>query len=63
MHYSLLEADRQPTCCAPFSLRAELGACIAVLRPACASRDIRLSLVTDDTVPDRLVGDGFRLRR
>ena len=63
MHYSLLEADRQPTCCAPFSLRAELGACIAVLRPACASRDIRLSLVTDDTVPDRLVGDGFRLRQ
>ena len=52
MRYSLLEADRQPTCCAPFSLRAELGACIAVLRPACASRDIRLSLVTDDTVPD-----------
>ena len=51
------------TCCAPFSLRAELGACIAVLRPACASRDIRLSLVTDDTVPDRLVGDGFRLRQ
>ena len=38
MRYSLLEADRQPTCCAPFSLRAELGACIAVLRPACASR-------------------------
>lgn len=34
MRYSLLEADRQPTCCAPFSLRAELGACIAVLRPA-----------------------------
>ena len=63
MRYSLLEADRQPTCCAPFSLRAELGACIAVLRPACASRDIRLSLVTDDTVPDRLVGDGFRLRQ
>ena len=62
MRYSLLEADRQP-CCAPFSLRAELGACIAVLRPACASRDIRLSLVTDDTVPDRLVGDGFRLRQ
>ena len=57
MRYSLLEADRQPTCCAPFSLRAELGACIAVLRPACASRDIRLSLVTDDTVPDRLVGN------
>ena len=53
MRYSLLEADRQPTCCAPFSLRAELGACIAVLRPACASRDIRLSLV----------GDGFRLRQ
>lgn len=63
MRYSLLEADRQPTCCAPFSLRAELDACIAVLRPACASRDIRLSLVTDDTVPDRLVGDGFRLRQ
>ena len=63
MRYSLLEADRQPTCCAPFSLRAELGACIAVLCPACASRDIRLSLVTDDTVPDRLVGDGFRLRQ
>ena len=63
MRYSLLEADRQPTCCAPFSLHAELGACIAVLRPACASRDIRLSLVTDDTVPDRLVGDGFRLRQ
>ena len=63
MRYSLLEADRQPTCCAPFSLRAELGACIAVLRPACASRDIRLSLETDDTVPDRLVGDGFRLRQ
>lgn len=34
-----------------------------MLRPACASRDIRLSLVTDDTVPDRLVGDGFRLRQ
>ena len=63
MRYSLLEADRQPTCCAPFSLPTELGACIAVLRPACASRDIRLSLVTDDTVPDRLVGDGFRLRQ
>lgn len=63
MRYSLLEADRQPTCCAPFSLRAELGACIAALRPACASRDIRLSLVADDTVPDGLVGDGFRLRQ
>lgn len=63
MRYSLLEADRQPTCLAPFSLRAELDACIAALCPACASRDIRLSLVTDGAVPDKLVGDGFRLRQ
>ena len=34
-----------------------------MLRPACASRDIRLSLVTDGSVPDRLIGDGFRLRQ
>ncbi len=63
MRYSLLEADRQPSCRAPFSLRAELDACIAALYPACSSRDIRLSLVTDASVPDKLLGDGFRLRQ
>lgn len=63
MRYSLLEADRRPPAarrspCAPSS--APASPCCA---RACASRDIRLSLVTDDTVPDRLVGDGFRLRQ
>ncbi len=63
MRYSLLEADRRPAPCTPFSLRAELGDCIATLRPACASRNIRLALIADESVPDRLRGDGFRLRQ
>ncbi len=63
MRYALLEADRQPSPCMPFSLRPELEDCLSALRPACISRDIRLSLIVDDAVPDRLEGDGFRLRQ
>ena len=53
-----------PTCCAPAPPCAPSHVpCIAVLRPACASRDIRLSLVSTTPSPDRLVGDGFWLRQ
>ena len=63
MRYSLLEADRQPTRVTPFSLRRELDACLDVLHPACVNRDIQLSLMIDEAVPDRLLGDVFRLRQ
>ena len=63
MRYSLLEADKQPTRVTPFSLRRELDACLDVLHPACVNRDIQLSLMIDEAVPDRLLGDVFRLRQ
>lgn len=63
MRYSLLEADRQPAPCVPFSLRTELEACTSILRPACTSRDLGLTVLIDDSVPDRLRGDSFRLRQ
>ena len=63
MRYSLLEAEGQPALAAPFSLRAELEACLSPLRPACESKGIQLSLALDPSVPDRLAGDPFRLRQ
>lgn len=63
MRYSLLEADRLRIRSAPFSLRKELAACIAAVRPACESEGIQLSLVCDPTIPDMLNGDAFRLRQ
>ena len=63
MRYSLLEAVRQPLLAALFSLRRELDACLAPLYPACLGRALQLSLLIDDAVPDRLVGDAFRLRQ
>ena len=63
MRYSLLEAEGQPATAAPFSLRAELEACLSPLRPACESKGLQLSLALDPSVPDRLAGDPFRLRQ
>lgn len=63
MRYSLLEAEGQPPRSEPFSLRAEVEACLAPLRPACESKGIQLTLALDPATPDRLIGDAFRLRQ
>ena len=63
MRYSLLEAEGKEVSERPFSLREELAACVNTLLPACQSRNIRLQLDLSPALPDRLLGDGFRLRQ
>lgn len=49
MRYSLLEAEGQPLILEPFSLRAEVEACLAVLHPACVSKGLELHLLMEGT--------------
>lgn len=63
MRYALLEAEGRARSVAPFSLRAELNACLSVLRPACESKRVALLLDMAADTPDTLLGEGFRLRQ
>lgn len=63
MRYSLLEAEGHARRAAPFSLRAELEACLRAVRPACESKGVALIRVIDPDLPDALLGEGFRLRQ
>lgn len=63
MRYALLEAEGRARSAVPFSLRAELTACLKVLRPACESKGVALRLEIDPQTPDALLGEGFRLRQ
>jgi PAS domain S-box-containing protein len=63
LDFSKLEADKLTLHCNPFSVTGFFTSTVALLEPQAATRDVRLLVEIDPTVPDRLVGDMGRLRQ
>ena len=47
----------------PFNLREEIQYCIDMIRTELSGRDIILTSRTDENIPEKLIGDPFRIRQ
>lgn len=63
MEHALLEETCLPERVHPFSVRAVLASCVDALRPACMDKGLALEIHVDPGVPDRLMGDAYRVRQ
>ncbi|MFI3271194.1 MAG: ATP-binding protein [Pseudomonadota bacterium] len=61
--FSRLEAGKMSLCMQPFVVRDELATAVNLFRFSCEQKDLVLHVHVDTNVPERLVGDAFRLRQ
>jgi signal transduction histidine kinase/CheY-like chemotaxis protein len=62
LDFSKIESGKMILDEAPFNLREEIGYCIDLARTN-ISKEVKLTSIVEDNVPESIIGDAFRLRQ
>ena len=63
LDFSRIESGKMILDEVPFNLREEITYCIDLARTNISSNDFQLNSTVDDKIPERIIGDPFRLRQ
>ncbi len=63
LDFSRIESGKMILDEVPFNLREEITYCIDLARTNVSSNDFQLNCTIDDKIPERIIGDPFRLRQ
>lgn len=63
LDFSKIEAGKMAIEETPYKLREELDATVSLFKPGAEEKGLKLNFKVDSNVPDRIIGDPFRLKQ